>query len=360
MKFILPLKALLAGAALTLFSFSAQALVVLQYHHISESTPKATSTPPALFEQHLDYLVENDFDVISMAKLAELVREGEPLPDKTAVISFDDGYSSVFHEAWPRLRKRNLPFTVFINTEPHNQANPSFMSWEQMREMAEEGVIFANHSVSHPHLIRRSESESKTDWLKRIKKEISQAERTIEEELNQSHRLFAYPFGEYNKDVQKLLEEAGFLAFGQQSGPVAEYSHPQALPRFPFGGVYGGMDGFKTKVNTRAMPLRRAIVRTEKGAQLDEPELPSKIERPELQLILHDAALAKRVNCFASGQGAIPAKVTEAAIKAQAPQALPSGRSRYNCTAPTGETGRYFWYSEMFIRRLPDGSWYTE
>lgn len=233
------------------------------------------------------------------------------------------------------------------------------MSWKQMREMADAGVVFANHTVSHPHLIRRTEGESASGWRKRVLAEVTTAEATIKKQLGQSHRLLAYPFGEYNAALQKLLADKGYLAFGQQSGPLARYSDKQALPRFPFGGAYGGMEGFATKVNTLPFPLHGSSVHSETDSTLVEPELPPDVRRP--RLILRLAADRRTpVNCFASGQGAIPVTVENGVVTAQVEQPLPVGRSRYNCTAASGQPGRYYWYSQMFIRRKPDGSWYKE
>ncbi len=341
-------------------SFSAHALVVLQYHHISDDTPASTSTSPEVFEKHLQYLDRHDFDVIGLDKLAELIRHGKPLPDKTAVITFDDGYLSVYKEAYPRLAGYGFPFAVFINTRPHDAGNPHFMSWEQMGEMSAQGVIFANHTVSHSHLIQRAQGESASEWEQRVWGEISRAEETIHQQLQQHHKLLAYPYGEYNAALKKLLDEKGYLAFGQHSGPLSLDSDRQALPRFPFGGIYSDLKGFTIKVNTLPMPVKSVRVHDKVGTALHEPELPAQVSRPKLALTLRSKDIARRITCFASGQGSIPVEVRENRAVAQAPKALPAGRSRYNCTAPSGEAGRFYWYSQMFIRRQPDGNWYPE
>jgi biofilm PGA synthesis lipoprotein PgaB len=341
-------------------SFSADALVVLQYHHISDETPASTSTSPEVFEQHLQYLDRHDFDVIGLDKLAELIRHGKPLPDRTVVITFDDGYLSVYKQAYPRLTRYGFPFSVFINTQPHDAENPLFMSWEQMREMSDSGVTFANHTVSHPHLLRRAHGESAVEWEQRVWNEISRAEETIHQQLQQHHKLLAYPYGEYNAALKKLLDEKGYLAFGQQSGPVSPGSDGQALPRFPFGGVYGDLKGFIIKVNTLPMPVKSVRVYGNAGTALREPELPAEVSRPQLALTFDSRGIARQITCFASGQGSIPVEVQDNRAIAHAPEALPVGRSRYNCTASSGEAGRFYWYSQMFIRRQPDGDWYPE
>ena len=104
---------------------------------------------------HLEYLDDAGFDIVPLSDLVKLLRAGEPLPDKTAAITFDDGYISIYETAWPMLKEKGWPFTVFINTEPHDQGRSLFMSWEQLREIRSGGTTIANHGVTHPYLLRR-------------------------------------------------------------------------------------------------------------------------------------------------------------------------------------------------------------
>ena len=97
------------------------AAVVLQYHHVSDETPASTSTSPERFAMHLEYLSEAGFDIVPLHDLVDALRAGQPLPDKAAAITFDDGYISIYDTAWPMLKAKGWTFTVFVNTEPHDQ-----------------------------------------------------------------------------------------------------------------------------------------------------------------------------------------------------------------------------------------------
>lgn len=337
----------------------ANAVVVLQYHHVSTTTPAATSIDPQRFQAHLEYLHEAKFDVVSILTLESWLREGKRLPDKTVVITFDDGYTSVYDAAFPLLKKYGWPFTVFVNSKAHDEKHPHFMSWEQLRELAKQGAVIANHTDSHPHLIRQQGYESHSQWLQRREREIEFAQQRIAKELGQAPKLFAYPFGEYDKQLQATLKSMGYLAFGQQSGPLADTSHPQALPRFPFGGNYTEMEEFKVKVNSLPFPQARVKVSGNDGKVIEQPELPKDIARPVLRIASPLLSHLGPVSCFASGQGAIQADVKGGALVAKAKRDLPPGRSRYNCTASAGG-GRFYWHSQMFIRRLPNGEWVNE
>jgi len=342
---------------------SVQALVILQYHHISDKTPASTSTKPERFDAHLRFLEEQGFRVISIETLPALLkkaRAGEgKLPDKTAIITFDDGYRSIFSEAWPRLQKRGWPFTVFVNSQVHDEKNPLFMTWDELRKLAKNGATIANHSDSHPHFVRRRSGESYAGWQQRRQREINFAQKRIEKEIGRAPKLYAHTYGEYDAALLDWLKDQGYLGFGQQSGPVAASSDLQVLPRFPFGGDYGDLQDFATKVYSLPFPKLKVVVKDSRGNSLSDPQLPLGDAMPHLELISPIFKFAESVQCFASGQGKIKTQVKGGSLLTQAQRALPVGRSRYNCTYHAGG-GRFYWYSQMFIRRNDDGTWYRE
>jgi len=330
-----------------------QAAVVLQYHHISEETPASTSTSPERFAMHLDYLQEAGFDVVPLQDLVDLLRAGKPLPDRTAAITFDDGYISIYETAWPLLKEKGWPFTVFVNTEPHDRNSPLFMSWDQLREIKAGGATIANHGVSHQYLLKRQAGQDEAGWKAWVAAEITDAEKRITAEIGDPVKLFAYPFGEYNNAVLEIANSLGYTGFGQQSGPLATFSDLRALPRFPFGGTYGDAQDFATKVNTLPMPLAvdAQPIRLESadGQPLDDVLLEGSGARPVMVMQFEEGFDAGRVNCFVSGQGPAPIRVEKDRIFVQAEQPLTSGRSRYNCTAGSGQAGRFYWYSQPWV-----------
>lgn len=357
------LAALIAGLVLVslLPANPAQAAVVLQYHHVSESTPASTSVTPKRFRAHMDYLSNHGFDVVPLEDLVKALEAGEELPDRTVAITFDDAYDSVYTEAFPLLKKRDWPFTVFVNTDPLDQNKNGFTTWEQLREMADHGATIANHSTKHNHLQRRKAGESQADWRKRIESEVVDAERRIKEETGQNHKMLAYPYGEYNNEVKALLESLDYVAFGQQSGPIGAHSDLLALPRFPFGGPYGEIEEFATKAQTRPMPIESVGLYAD--AELKEglnEVVVAAGARPVLVLTLAEDGLAGRINCFAGGQGAIETRVEDRQLITQPAKPLTPGRTRYNCTAGTGESGRFFWFSQQWLVTGEDGRWVHE
>lgn len=340
-----------------LLPVSAQAAVVLQYHHIGDAYPAATSVSLERFTAHMDYLHEEGFDVVSLTSLVHAIRNHQPLPDRTVAITFDDAYESVYRQAAPVLESRNWPYTVFASTEAVDRGYLGVMSWDQLRDLSQKGGDIANHTVSHAHLIRQLDHEDEDAWQQRVLAEILSAEQRIKAETGQNHKLLAFPYGEYNLDLLNLLSRQGFAGVGQQSGPLASWMPVEVLPRFPFAGHYGDLEDFKIKVNSLPLPVQGLSLSGLNMAESVEPVL-SKPSVPELSLNL-PVELGQTIRCYASGQGEIHVRIHEEEAIVKAPAELLPGRSRYNCTAPAGK-GRFYWFSQLFIVPQKDGQWYQE
>lgn len=315
--------------------------VILQYHHISTATPPVTSISPEDFQRHMDYLSENNFNILPLEQILNSLQNGEQLPEYTAAITFDDGYLSVYTEAFPVLKARNWPFTIFVTTGLLESNQQLYSSWNQISEMAEAGATIANHTVSHPYFLAREAGVSETEWLRNISDEITMAEATIQQKTGQSHRLLAYPYGEYDPSIQALIEELGYIGIAQHSGPINADSDFTALPRFPFSGIYVSMNTFPNKVKSLAFSLDNispaSPVTTE---QSPAAEIDFSGEIPRIN----------QLSCF-NNNDVIDVEVLNAEeMRFQVTTHIQnrSRRFRYNCTAP-GAEGRYYWYSIPWV-----------
>lgn len=323
--------------------------VVLMYHHFGVQQYPSTNVQLTQFDAHLDYLSQAGYQVWPLAKVVEYVAARRPFPARVVAITVDDAYQSVYTEAYPRLKERGWPFTVFVSTDGVDRHFKAYMSWEQMREMQAHGASFENHSASHDYLIRRLDNESENQWRARISADIARAQRRIREELGTAPKLFAYPFGEYTTVLADLIAGMGLVAFGQQSGPVGLGADQRAMPRFPMAERFAAIDDFKQKVQSLAFPLE--------DVQPWEPVLDEQQQgentAPVMTVRLGDStARLNQLSCFVSGQGRVEVQWRDRTARyfaLQAPQALPHGRSRYNCTAPSDQPGRYFWFSHLWI-----------
>lgn len=309
--------------------------VMLQYHHVATDTPPVTSISPSDFASHMQHLAANH-SVISLDEALSSIKNNTPLPDKSVVITFDDGYINILENAHPILKEYNFPYTIFINPAIIGNT-PSQLSWEQVKSM-QPLATFANHTLDHIHLLTRNENETESKWLKRVMKDINQAEELITEQLGYSKKWLAYPYGEFNNTLKKQLEKEGYVGFAQQSGAVSTYSDFGALPRFPAAGIYANLNSLKTKLNSLAMPV-------EVISPLDtEFEPGNSISSIELRVLTDDVQMSNFA-CYFKGK---PVKVTKTDrnIEAQIDHTLMPGRARVNCTAPSNRLrGRFYWHS---------------
>ena len=319
--------------------------VVLLYHHVATDTPASTSISPEDFRSHLEYLRDNGFNVVGLDAMVEALRNGGDLPDRAVAITFDDGYLSIYEEAFPMLQSFGFPFTLFLNTGPIDRQLRNYMSWEQVSEMAEAGVVVANHMVEHPHMLNREESENDGSWIERLREELLRAEQSIVEHTGQSHRFLAYPYGEFDPAIKDMLRDLDFVGFAQNSGAIGPGSDFLALPRYPLAGSFADLESASLKFAT--LPFNVRIVEPESPVT-DAPSPTATLQFLPAQAGSYDLG---SLGCFANSQ-AIPMVWVdrEQGILRLEPEVEFSGRRwRYLCTAPDIGSRRFHWISIQWI-----------
>lgn len=312
---------------------AAASAVIIMYHRFGEDNLPSTNIRIDQFEAQIEELVSGGYSVLPLPDIIAALRAGAPLPDKTVGITVDDAFSSVYEQAWPRLKAAGLPFTLFVSTDPVDAGAHGIMSWDQIRELADDGVTIGHHGASHAHMAGRDGTLNRGDIAKASKRFLGELGRTPE--------LFAYPYGEYSRDLQFLITDLGFIAaFGQHSGVAHDAENIFALPRFSLNESYGDINRFKLISRTLALPVSDI---TPSDALLG----------PNPPLIGFTVAEGfehlDQLNCFASSQGAaaierLGARRIEVRLKAP----FPPGRSRINCTMP-GRDGRFHWFGMQFL-----------
>jgi len=176
---------------------------VLMYHSIGNNGIFFTVKPEE-FARQMKYLKDNKYQVISLADLIESLKLNKPLPRKTVVITFDDGYKDNYANAWPVFKKYDFPATIFLATGligqeiVTSQGPLPLLNWSQIEEMHQSRLIdFEPHTVYHKELNQS---------------EITDSKRMIEQKLNKKCYFFAYPKGKYNQEIIKLLKDNEFKA----------------------------------------------------------------------------------------------------------------------------------------------------
>lgn len=320
--------------------------VILIYHHVDADTPASTSTPPEVFAEHLDLLERQGCTVLPLEQVVAALRDpARDLPDGAVALTFDDGYRSVYTEAFPRLRARGWPFTVFVSPEAIDAGRGPACTWSQLREMAAAGATVGCHGLRHDHLQRRRPGEDEAAWRARLAGELDEARARIAAEIGTAPTLLAYPYGEWSPELETLVREQGWTAFGQQSGPAGPGADFGALPRFPAAGVYADPATLAPKLRTLPLPV---LAVSPADPRVPLPAGAVRARRPDLRLVL-DPAAGPWTGLTAWEDGSrVPVTVDgDTAVVAGDPR--PEGRSRTNVTAPSRWAGRWYWYSHLWM-----------
>lgn len=203
---------------------------ILLYHGIGDESSRLFVSPRE-FERQMRYLSLRGWRSVLPDALPSL-RNGE----KAFLITFDDGFSSVYHKALPIVRKYGFTATVFVTTSAigkdsaYARSNPDrhhrLMDAEELRGLAQKGWCIANHTASHEDLTRLSEEG--------VSREYRTASATLERiGLSSCRDIVAYPFNCYTEAVMMILSREGVrLAFaGGNRLSIAEHSEHLAIPR---------------------------------------------------------------------------------------------------------------------------------
>ncbi len=311
----------------------APSAVVMMYHRFGESAWPSTNIRIDQFEAHLEELATGKYAVRPVADIVDALKAGRPLPDRTIGLSIDDAFLSVYRQAWPRLRKAGLPFTLFVATGAVDRRGKDYMNWDQIREMARAGVTIGTHSVSHAHLPMLSAAA--------IEEELAKSNKRFEKELGFKPRLFAYPYGEASRAVMAAARAAGYLAaFSQYSGVAHGKSNFFYLPRFALNERYGALARFRLAAN--ALPLHATDITPRDPAISANP--------PAFGFTIGKGIRGLRsLACYSSAHGKLAIqRLGQRRIEVRPPSALKPGRSRINCTLPAG-AARWRWLGYQFF-----------
>ncbi len=307
---------------------------VIMYHRFGESRYPSTNVTLEQFDAHLAHLKNGDYTVLPLPQIIETLKNGELLPDRTVAITVDDAYRSVLDHAWPRLKEAGFPFTLFVATSPIDRELNSYMSWDDLRFLQEQGVTIGSQTHTHPHMHRLSEDE--------VRKELELSNQRFLEELGFRPELFAYPYGEYSSFVIDIVKETGFTtAFGQNSGIMHAQSDFFELPRFAFNENYGTIDRLKLAVD--GLPLKVTDITPTDMVIQENPPIYGFTLSEEMQPV-------SQLRCFASSYGKLEVTILGTRAEIRAPGPLPSPRSRINCTMPAADQ-RWRWFGRQFLTR---------
>ncbi|CAG0946117.1 Poly-beta-1,6-N-acetyl-D-glucosamine N-deacetylase [Anaerolineae bacterium] len=183
---------------------------ILMYHYISVPPPDADkyrldlSVTPANFEAQMEYLAVEGYTPIRVSDLSDYLLGGPPLPRKPIVLTFDDGYIDNYQFAFPILKKYKFVGTFHVITDFVDGRKPGYMTWDNLEEMAIEGMEIGSHTLDHPDLYRKPRAFQVN--------EIAGSKAVIEARIGTPVKSFCYPAGHYDSVTIDVLRSSGILA----------------------------------------------------------------------------------------------------------------------------------------------------
>ncbi len=247
---------------------------VLMYHSVTEDPPDATrrlSVHPDQFGDQLALLRRNGFSTPSFGELAAALQSGTALPERSVVLTFDDGYADFHRNALPRLEACGFTATVFVTTGWLDDAGDDaagepldrMLTWGQVRELAGAGIEIGAHSHSHAQL-----DQIPGDALR---EELRHSKELLESEVGQPVDSLAYPFGYSSSRVRAEVAASGYRYAAAVANTLGgPRSDPLALPRLTvrrstgmdtFGRIVRGEGVGRTFAADRALTRGWAAVR---------------------------------------------------------------------------------------------------
>jgi peptidoglycan/xylan/chitin deacetylase (PgdA/CDA1 family) len=233
----------LVSPILGLASEDQQSIPILMYHSISDDDESRshpyyrTGTSPRTFALQMEQLHLAGYQTCSPAQAVAQLRAKTAKASKQVVITFDDGYSDFYKKAFPSLNQFSFSATVYLPTAYIGESPLQFkgrdcLTWSEVRELENEGILFGSHTVTHPQLSGLSKDA--------VKMEITDSRKSIEDKTGHAVDSFAYPyaFPQADSDFRKMLRDT-LVTAGYSNGVCtmvgkARYgSDPLFMERLP-------------------------------------------------------------------------------------------------------------------------------
>lgn len=172
---------------------------ILMYHSIKDLPGNTLGVPPQQFREEIQWLAQQEYTPISLEQYYRALTYDAALPPKPIVLTFDDGYVDNFLTAWPILKAVHYQATFFIIT---SSIGSNMMSWDQLRELSQNGNPIESHTVHHYDLSTLS--------FEQQLKELTDAKIDIETHIGKPVTTLCFPSGRFNSNTLKAMERAGY------------------------------------------------------------------------------------------------------------------------------------------------------
>ena len=302
------------------------------YHRFNESKYPSTNIQMDIFKEHINLIKSSKFDFYNPKNFSKEFHT--PKITKKILITIDDAFESFYNEAWPYLKLNNIPFILFVSTEPVGKKG--YMTWDQIKEIEKEDfVTIGHHSHTHDYLIDKTNDEFVSD--------IEKANSIFLSKIGYVPNLFSYPFGEYSKYMKNYISKNFELSFGQHSGVIDVNKDKFELPRFPMNENYGKIERFKSIINYSPLEYKKLKPEEKKLTKQNNP--------PQFSVeFFNDQKNLENITCY-SNEGnkweKSEVSINNKILKINFREAFLPRRGRINCSL--NDNGKWRWFGTQFI-----------
>lgn len=204
---------------------------ILMYHSVSDAGGP-TSIMPATFAMQMRAIADAGVPVITLDDLLQARGGGKTLPPRSVIITFDDGFQDFADAAWPVMQRHGFRPVVYIPTGWVGRAEGwkgiadpprRLMSWATIRGLAQDGVEFGSHTVSHPDLRALPDAG--------LEEELAQSRKAIADRIGREARHFAPPYGRADARVRSRIARHYATSVGTSLAATSPSTSPHDLPR---------------------------------------------------------------------------------------------------------------------------------
>jgi peptidoglycan/xylan/chitin deacetylase (PgdA/CDA1 family) len=187
-----------------------ESIPVLTYHSVGNTNGNQLIISPELLDKEMQWLKDNGYTTLTLAEAYRFFSENKPVPKKSVVLTFDDGYVDNYTHMYPILKKYGFKATIFVITDSVDK-NSAYLTSTQLKELESNGIAIESHTVDHKKL----ETLSYQNQLE----EMKNSKLFLEGLLKKKVDYIAYPFGTYNDATLQAAKEAGYtMALSMDQG----------------------------------------------------------------------------------------------------------------------------------------------
>lgn len=203
---------------------------VLYYHSVDPSEANEVIISPEKLREELTFIKDSGYTTLTMSELNDYILNNAPIPEKSIVITFDDGYADNYANAFPILKELDMKATIFVISNCTDN-DGYYMTSQQIKEMSDYGIDIQSHTASHAHLNQLTYEEQLN--------ELKTSKEKLESITEKPVISIAYPFGDYDDNTILASKEAGYsLSFNTNRGLSDRTDNPLSLNRIYVSSLY--------------------------------------------------------------------------------------------------------------------------